>query len=61
MKNNEMHKIMEEKGLLFGIPTENEKKVDMDTINELNDRIASTNNEIKKIYQKFERDAFSYD
>ena len=56
-----MHKIMEEKGLLFGIPTENEKKVDFEIINEINDRITSTQNEIKKAYQKMEKDALVYD
>ncbi len=56
-----MHKFMQDRGHMFGIPVEEEKKVDEEMINEINEKIIANANEIKRLYKLLNEEVHQYD
>eukprot|EP00347_Sterkiella_histriomuscorum_P013450 403364665 len=57
VKNLEIQKFISERGNLFGIGMEDDKKVDEEVVNEINEKITILQNEIKKILKSMEHEA----
>lgn len=56
-----MQKFLLERGHLFGIPIEDEKKVDEEMITEINEKLTANSNEIKRLYKLLNEEVHLYD